>query len=285
MAFYGCDFTFNGVSASSKGLMLYDFGGTGQEDVDFSVGEIVEDRINRRYDSLLYGLKQNEPLEFNLTFGAEIEDIDSGSFLTRLEINEIASWLTGHQTWKTLFIHQPDMATKTETVVDGHTVVTWTPIYYYKCMITGLKLLTDGSYPWAFTCHVTCDSPFAYTSPQTYTIAELGGTAQTVTITNPGGYNGFYYPVVTVTGSQSASLSIVNTSDGDRTCAFAGMPTETQDITIDCRNQVITSSKGYNLYQYFNYKFLRLPPGTNILSATGTGALTITCEFPVQIGA
>lgn len=267
MAFYGCDFTFNGVTASSKGLMLYNFGSSGQDDVDLSVGEIVEDRISLRYDSLLYGLVQNEPLEFTLTFGVDTDGLEAGTFLTRAKVNEIAAWLTGHQTWKTLTIDQEDMAN-----------------YHYKCMITGLRLLTDGSYPWAFTCHITCDSPFAYLAPKTFSLT-LSGSARTLTIPNTGGYNGFYYPVIKMTNNTAAAFTITNTTDGGRVFSLSGMPTETQTITVDCKNQIITSSAGYNLYQYFNNKFLRLLPGNNTLSANGRGSLTITCEFPVAIGA
>jgi len=267
MAFYGCDFTFDGISASSKGLMLYNFGGTGQDDVDLSVGEIAEDRINRRYDSLLYGLVQNEPLEFTLVFGADPDDIDDGVFLTREKVNEIAKWLTGHQTWKVLTIDQEDMED-----------------YHYRCMITGLRLLTDGSYPWAFSCRVTCDSPFAYKAASV-TTQTLTGTAKNFTIENTSVLNGYYYPVITMTGNTGTSLAIINSSDSGRSCSLTGMPTGSQDITIDCRNCVITSSAGYNLYPYFSRNFLRLVPGTNNLTATGTGTLAITCEFPVNIGA
>lgn len=267
MAFYGCDFTFNGTSASSKGLMLYDFGTNTQDDVDMSVGEIIEDRINRRNDALLYGLVQNEPLEFTLVFGADPDYIEDGTFLTRAKINEIAQWLTGHQSWKTLIIDQPDMAD-----------------YHYKCMITGMRLLTDGSYPWAFSCRVTCDSPFAYKSILT-TTKTLSGSAVAFTIENTSVLNGYYYPVITMTGNTSANLTIVNASDNNRTCSLSGMPTGSQNITMDCRNCVITSSAGYNLYPYFNRNFLRLVPGTNSLTATGRGSLSIICEFPVNIGA
>ena len=267
MAFYGCDFTFNGVSASSMGLMLYNFGSEGQDDVDLSVGEIEADQINGRYTSLLYGLVQNEPLEFSLVFGADTDNIESGTFLTRERVNTITKWLTGYQSWKILTIDQPDMVP-----------------FHYKCMITGLKLITDGSYPWAFSARVTCDGPFAYRTATT-TTQTLSGTAKTFTINNTSGLNGYYYPVITVTGNTGANLTIVNNTDGGRSCILSGMPTGSQNITINCENGVLTSSAGYNLYQYFNFNFLRLVPGSNSITATGNGTLTIQCEFPVNIGA
>lgn len=267
MAFYGCDFTFNGVSASTMGLMIYNFGAQGQDDVDLSVGEIAGDQINGRYDTLLYGLVQNEPLEFSLVFGADPDDIEAGTFLTRERVNTITKWLTGFQTWKVLTIDQPDMAD-----------------FHYKCMITGLRLITDGSYPWAFSAHVTCDGPFAYRTSST-TTEILNNSVVTFTIDNTGGLNGYYYPVVTVTGNTGANLTIVNHSDGGRSCMITGMPTSSQDITMDCKNGILSSSAGFNLYQYFNFNFLRLVPGPNSITAAGKGSLSIRCEFPVNIGA
>lgn len=267
MAFYGCDFTFNGVSASSMGLMFYNFGTEGQDDVDLSVGEIVGDQINGRHDTMLYGLVQNEPLEFTLVFGADTDTIEAGAFLTRERINTITKWLTGYQTWKILTIDQPDMAS-----------------FHYKCMITGLRLITDGSYPWAFSAHVTCDGPFAYRTAST-TTQTLSGSAVTFTINNTSVLNGYYYPVVLVTDNNGGDLTIVNNTDDDRTCMLSGMPTGTQDILLDCKNGILTSSAGHNLYQYFNFNFLSLVPGENSLTATGSGTLMIECEFPVNIGA
>lgn len=267
MAFYGCDFTFNGVSASTMGLMIYNFGTEGQDDVDLSVGEIAGDQINGRYDTLLYGLVQNEPLEFTLVFGADPDDIEAGTFLTRERVNTITKWLTGYQTWKVLTIDQPDMLP-----------------FHYKCMITGLRLITDGSYPWAFSAHVTCDGPFAYRAASV-TTAALSGSESTITIDNTSGLNGYYYPVVTVTGNTGGNLTIVNNTNDGRACILNGMPTGSQNILMDCRNGVLTSSAGHNLYQYFNFNFLRLVPGINLLTATGSGTLSIECEFPVNIGA
>lgn len=267
MAFYGCDFTFNGVSASTMGLMIYNFGTEGQDDVDLSVGEIAGDQINGRHETMLYGLVQNEPLEFTLVFGTDPDDIEAGTFLTRERVNTITKWLTGYQTWKVLTIDQSDMSA-----------------FHYKCMITGLRLITDGSYPWAFSAHVTCDGPFAYRTVST-TAQTLTGSARTFTIDNTSCLNVGFYPLISVTGNTGESLTIVNNSDGGRTCMLSGMPTGSQDILMDCKNGILISSAGHNLYQYFNFNFLRLIPGTNSLTATGNGSLTIECEFPVNIGA
>jgi len=109
MAFYGCEFIFDGVSCSQYGLKVYDFGGTGQSDVTMQSGDIVEDRIARRYDALTYGLTQNKALNFSLVFGPNEESLDAASPMDRYDIQRISSWLTGHKERKWLSIVQPDM--------------------------------------------------------------------------------------------------------------------------------------------------------------------------------
>ena len=73
-----------------------------------------------------------------------MESIDARQSLDRYEVEAIATWLTGHNTRKWLTIVQADMET-----------------FRYKCFISELRLITDGDYPWAFSCKVSCDSPFA----------------------------------------------------------------------------------------------------------------------------
>ena len=273
MAFYGCDFTFNGIKASAKGLMLYNIGSYSQDDVDFSVGEIVEDRIARRYDALHYGLVQNEPLQFTLVFGINTDNLSGESYLTRAQIAEITKWLTGHQEYKILTIDQADMIG-----------------YRFHAMVTGLKLIADGGLPTAFSAEITCDSPFAYKEPVTSSVA-MGGSAVIFTMNNQSSLNGYYYPVFTAVLTGASYIQLVNESDGNRMMRLGTtqnpIPSGRIVITIDCLNQIITANTGYNLYPGFNMKFLRLVPGTNTITITtdGTGTLDATCEYPVNIGA
>lgn len=47
MAFWGTEFIFDDIPCSEFGLMVYHFGSSGQEDVSFQNGEIVEDGISK----------------------------------------------------------------------------------------------------------------------------------------------------------------------------------------------------------------------------------------------
>lgn len=198
MAFWGTEFIFDDIPCSEFGLMVYHFGSNGQDDVSFKNGEIIEDRIPGRYDALTYGLVQNQSLEYTLVFGANMESLDANANLDRFEVEAIAAWLTGHSTRKWLVIVQNDMEP-----------------FRYKCTISELKLITYGDLPWAFSCKVSCDSPFAYTLPDEY-IYTVSGQSQ-VRLFNRSSYNGFYRPKMEITMYGGDGISIQNLSDNNRT--------------------------------------------------------------------
>lgn len=266
MAFWGTEFIFDGVPCSEFGLMVYHFGSSGQEDVNFQNGEIVEDRIPGRYDALTYGLVQNQSLEYTLVFGANMESIDANRSIDRYEVETIAAWLTGYSTRKWLTIIQDDMES-----------------FRYKCFISELKLITYGDMPWAFSCKVSCDSPFAYSLPEEYSYTVNG--EEQVILFNRSSFNGFYRPAIEIAMHGGTDVSIQNLSDGNRTFQFAGLPGgNSLVIYIDNKNQVITDNMDLNLYPYFNMKFMRLVRGDNILKIKGRATVKFICEFPVNIG-
>lgn len=266
MAFWGNEFIFDGVPCSEYGLMVYSFGSNTQEDVSFQNGDIIEDRIPGRYDALTYGVVQNQALEYTLIFGADPASMDANDPIDRFEVEAIAGWLTGHQSRKWLVILQEDMEP-----------------FRYKCMISELTLITYGDMPWAFSCKVSCDSPFAYTMPDEYTYT-VNGTS-TVPFFNRSSYNGYYRPVIEIANMGSGTLSIKNKTDGGRTLQFTDAPVNsTTVIRVDNKNQIITGSDGTNLYPYCNMKFLRLLRGDNVLEISGKAQVKLICEFPVNIG-
>lgn len=266
MAFWGTEFIFDGIPCSEFGLMVYHFGSNSQDDVNFQNGDIVEDRIPYRYDALTYGLVQNQSLEYTLVFGANMESIDANSSLDRFDVEAVAAWLTGYDTRKWLVISQNDMEP-----------------FRYKCIISELKLITYGDMPWAFSCKVSCDSPFAYTLPQEF-VYTVNGESQ-VRLFNRSSYNGFYRPNMEISIRGGDGILIQNLSDKNRMFQFSELPGgRSLIIYIDNKNQVITNNMDLNLYPCFNMKFMRLVRGDNILKISGQAEVKFICEFPVNIG-
>lgn len=281
MAFYGSEFIFDDIPCSVFGLMVYHFGSNSQSDVDFQNGDIIEDRIPGRYDALTYGVVQNKPLEYTLIFGANMESIDHNAHIDRYEVEEIAAWLTGHQQRKWLTIVQDDM-----------------DAFRYKCLISELRLITYGDVPWAFSCKVSCDSPFGYTFPEEFTFEIGSGETQTVELFNRSSYRGYLRPEIEITVDGGGSLTITNITDDNREFKFTSLAApsngEERKIHINNKNGKITDSDGDEsmLYSKFNMRFFRLVRGMNTLSIqakptegnTMSATVKFICEFPVNIG-
>ncbi len=267
MAFWGKAFVFNGTPCEEFELMLYDVGGEDQSGGDFaSTVSVVEETVNRRWKPYFYGVKRGKKLTFEMVFGVDQDRLDYDRYLDRYEINTIATWLTGHDKYMWLEIEQDDMA-----------------YIRYKCIITQLSIVTYGKVPWALKATVECDGPFGYLYPQelTYTITNSGQFM----VYNESAFNGYYKPEIEITTSGGGTVSIVNLSDDiNRAFTFTNVPADVTKINVDNEHCVITNNQNINLYPYFNNQFLRLKPGYNSLSVTGSCTIKLKCEFPVNFG-
>ena len=247
--------------------MLYDFNGIKDIGGAFtSAGSVIEDGTARGYKSFYYGTRLDKPLEFELTFGANEDALNRNIPFDRFDLETIASWLTGRNGYKWLEIGQKDL----ESV-------------RFRCIITDLKYLSGRHEPWAFTCKVSCDSPFAYTYPETFSYRVYGSL--NFWFFNRSTYNGYYYPKLNVSFVGGTSINITNFSDGERVFSITGIQGGTELIlNVDNENGVITNNLGINIYEHFNFNFFRLVRGDNRLEITGNALVGISCEFPVNVG-
>lgn len=256
--FNSYEFSFAGESSLMYGLMIYDFGGNGQDDVAFgNRASIVEQRISNRIQPLHFGVRYHEkPLQFKLVFGSE-------RALDRYELEDIGFWLTGHQDYQWLSIDQPDME-----------------LYQFKCLITELTPLSHGWLPVAFEATVTCDCPYAYGFMFEKQHQINGETA--ILFRNESSVREYIKPDISFApAAGTSSISIVNHSDNDREFLIKNIPTSDGVLlAVDNSNGIIRElTYGYNLYDGFNLNFFRLVHGDNALTVTGNGILTVSGRF------
>ena len=155
MAFEGCEFSFDGIPSHDFGLVVYNFDSYSQDSTFSypSAGKILSDRIPNHNASFFYTLEFDSVAEFTLVFGANPKSYDERDPLDRWELEQIASWLTGHKNYKWLVIDQDDMHS-----------------FRYRCIISELEVIALGGEQWAYQCRVTCDSPYGYTYPETISV-------------------------------------------------------------------------------------------------------------------
>lgn len=268
MAFIAKDFSFNGVSCEEYGLKIYDIGSDSNDATKFaSTGDLETDVIPSKGRQFLYGRSYEDPLEFELVFGLYSNTLTEGEYLDRYEMDEIANWLTGPTEYKWLVVEQPDL-----------------DMVRYRCIISDLEPIHVAWLPFAFKAEVTCDSPYAYTMPYTYTY-DCSDTT-TFTIRSKSTINRLYYPKMEIELNGSDTISIYNESVGV-TMEFTDLPTASEiSIVIDNDLGIITSSDASysNMYKYFNFEFFSLQKGINTITVTGDCSITFTCEYPINVG-
>lgn len=268
MAFYGSLFSFDGISCEQYGLMLYDIGSSTEDGIVVPSVSISEDRVSQRYQPLHFGVKEETPLSFSLTFGVNTDLIDKEQYLKRWDIANITEWLIDSK-YKWLAIGQEDME-----------------CYRYRCIITDLKYTTYGKMPWAFTCTVTCDSQYAYTLPETfiYTVNSSVSNPYTINLYCPAAVK-HYYPEIRIEDIGSTSVTIINKTDKGGRFEITNLSLEDGlFVNVNGMNQIITCSNNQNLYENFSGNFFRLVRGNNEINIIANATIIFQTEFPVRIG-
>ena len=270
MGFAARRFSFNKIPCEKFGLRIFDIDGNDNEAAPFaSTGRLMTDVIPSKGRNFLYGRSYDEPLEFELVFGVDPENIlNMNEHLDRYEMDAIANWLTAPETYSWLVIEQPDL----ERI-------------RYHCVISELKPIQLSWLPWAFTAKVTCDSPYAYSAPKKYSFQCSGTTS--IELVSRSTIGKLYYPKLDITLNGSNAVSIVNTSVNNTELKFSNLPVRTGlTISIDNDLGIIASSNATyaNLYQYFNFIWLPLKRSMNRLTVTGNCNLEFHCEFPLNVG-
>lgn len=264
--FTACRFTFDDISCKDYDLMLYDIASSSSSDTAFATAEIEEESVPSQGKPFFYTVTRNKPLEFNLTFGVDMDRMDDREYLTKPELSSIARWLCRDE-YKTLTIDQEDMAD-----------------YYYRCIITDLSPASVNGVTWALTATVRCDAAYAYRVKQTYIIDAASGSGST-SIDALHDNSRYYWPLMTITPSDGGTIIIKNDADDGRMFKLTDLPANIGSIKIDNAKGLITSSGGKNVYSYCNFRFLRLLQGSNPISVTGASKVEIACEYPAFIGA
>ena len=267
MSFTGTEFIFDGTSSFAFGLCLYSqIDNTSQGNTEWASNvKMFENRPYRRHQSYCYGGSLEDSLKFKLVFGVSEDRKDTLGEYDRWEMQKIASWLTGHRGYRWLEIVQDDLT-----------------YVRYHCYMDNLEAVEIGGRHWGFACDVTCDSPYGYLAPQTFTY--VVNNTETITLHSLSSANDPYFPVLRIHQSSGTDFSVKNVTDGNRTFTLTGIPTGSGNILLDCDHGVLTCDAGLNLYPYCNFKFPRLLRGDNQLILTGSGTYTFTCEFPVNVG-
>ena len=264
--FRALTFDFANNHSMNYDVYIVDFMGLSgwQTEIAGSNINIISDSVHRHAEQYIYGVRQDEALQFNITIG-------SPNAKSRAEIDRLTAWLV-QITPQCLCVGQDDME-----------------FYRYKGFFINPQLISVNGQPFGMQLTFVSTSPFAYTFPRKK-ILNIEAPL-TYIFNNDSGDNNYLYPTLIYTPANITQFfSIINDSDNGREFRFdfnAPFPNGSEVITIDNRLQIVKSNAGLSKERFnqFNMNFLRLIRGRNELRITGNGSLEIHYVFARRIGA
>jgi len=264
-SFHAYSFLYDNVSSDLYDLKLLNFGDGGITD-GAVIGNIslITQGVLRKSKVYTLGRIQNYVLEFPVIFG-------SYNNISPSIRSIIGKWLIGRDTYKKFQVIQDDMQ------VQG---------IWYNVIFTSAKPLYIGNMQFAFEVTAISDSPFAYSSPKSYTYTSAASSVNyNFSIYNGSANTDYLYPTTEITlNSSGTSFTLTNATDSNRASTFTGLSVN-EVLTIDNDRQIISSSTGLLRLSNFNKNWFRLLNGNNSLNITGgIGNIEISYYEYLKIG-
>ena len=262
MPFSATTFIFDGTPSEFFNLYLGELDGDGVSSMPMSNDvSLITEKIFRRPVPFLYGAEQTPVLEFSISCYFP-------GFMDSTYFSEVSAWLFGQQEYKELIMCQTDMTD-----------------VYFNCFLTSPQVSRVGNLIRGFTATVICDAPWGWKTSKTYTETTTP-TPYTFTIFNYSGDSYYTQPtsVVATFDNSGGSGSIYNDSDASRETALSSI-TANDVITMNSDLQTISASSGDTAMlstTKFNYNWLRLVRGHNVLRVTGN-IISIVISSPVAV--
>ena len=264
MSFLGNYFNFAGINSKDFGLKIVSINGNLTDVPSGSGYEYQSISAVRNPRKLFLGLKESNALEFTIEIVSE-NPVDLPTFL------RIKHWLFGNIGYQKLQIESE-----------------WYEDFYFNCILKSTEDIKFGGECFGLRCNVECDSPYAYTFPQT-NIYNFDSSA--INYFEFDNFSAEIYglrPIIEFKLSNSGKDFKILNLKTNRIFEMTNLvPNEV--ITVDNQNELITSSTGLNRFKNLsrnkNQGYFSLVHGVNKLECHGLlNYLKITYQFAIRLG-
>lgn len=255
---------YNGISSKDFGLILVSINTSLNEVTSGSGIEIKSESVMKNPKKIFLGARENTVLEFPIEIVSK-EPIDLPTFL------RIKNWLFGNPTYHKLQIEDE-----------------WYSDFYFNCILKANEDIKFGGQYFGIRCNVECDSPYAYTFPQTNIYNFDSSAINYFEFDNLSAEIYGLRPIIEIKLSDAGnSFNIKNLSTNREFKMTNLSPNEV--ITVDNQNEIITSSTKLNRFKNLskgeNQGYFSLVHGINKLECLGLlDYLKITYQFAVRLG-
>ena len=264
MSFLGNYFIYNGISSRDFDLILVSINSSLNDIPSGSGAEFKTESVMKNPKKLFLGAKENITLEFTLEIVSR-NPIDLPTFL------RIKHWLFGSPGYHKLQIEDE-----------------WYSDFYFNCILKANEDIKFGGEYFGIRCNAECDSPYAYTFPQTKIYNFDSSVINYFEFDNFSAEIYGLRPIIEFKLSSSGKeFSIKNLSTNREFKMTNLSPNEV--VTVDNQNEIITSSTGLNRFKNLskgtNQGYLSFTHGLNKLECHGLlEYLKITYQFAVRLG-
>lgn len=250
-----CDFIFHGETLSSYGFILCDFSGA-------SSGGVIATDSQRSFTQMsMFGGKQLPILYYRYESGLTItlsicKDTSGDMRVTREDSTRIKRWLESPQPeiFKLIGFEYCDVSWEGTFNVEE---------YRISGELYGFNITFNSTAPWGYKDEFTSKGSV--------------DAGESITIIDPSDEEGYIYPDIRITVLSAGDLSIVNSFD-NRNTLITGCE-EDEVIYITHFLQLGTNSISHDIYNSFNYRFLRIHNTYN--DSENVLTFSLPCEYEI----
>lgn len=250
-------FSYAGQSSKEFGVIMCNFDNSSSSSNDESSNLITTKTPFKETWDYLYK-EDAEPLKYNITVAKE-----NGECITSADQRLLKKWLCKNKrNW--LQIEQDDLL----------------DVWYY-CILINPTPINAGNETAGFQFEVICDCNHAWSHlfKKTYS-TENGKSFNHFYISDYDDY--ILYPTLKISPLSNGNISITNLTTNTK--VFIANCIKSEIITLDCKNDIFTSSENRVLLDYWNKGFLEFIDGNNKLVFEGSFKLDVSYRLPIRIG-
>ena len=267
MNLFGDDMIIGDFRLSEYGLVLASF--EDASDIEEEIGmsyETIEEYISNNPVPVYIGAKYSEKLRPTATLIKDPCSLQE-KFFTEHDCRTILRELTGFYGYKKMQIYSNKLDEE----------------LYFNVRINNVKYKKVAGKIVGVILEMECDSQFAWSKEFNYTYKiSAGDTLYFYNISDD--LNNYLKPTVKITTSSDVNeLRIVNLSDNNWTTILKNITAE-EVIIMDCKNEILESSKKRNILNDYNMHFMRFVHGVNKIQVNHDTIIDISFVYPRKVG-
>lgn len=155
--------------------------------------------------------------------------------------------------------------------------------YYYNIHINNVSYEKNGKFVVGIGMEFECDSQFAW--EEVIITKEIETVGESITIENESdSLYEYTYPITTISDTDDVTnYKLKNTSDDNRESIISSISSG-HTIIMDSGLSTIKDSSGSLMSDKFNFKFLRLIPGNNVIEVSHPSSIQFKMLIPRKVG-